>query len=473
VEFKRDIYQELLEWKTSANHHALEVRGARQIGKTFIVDKFCKDNFKNVYKLDLGNPETYNTLLVLFGEAFFNPSLGAISNAGTPLEMFQRIFPDFVDNVNNILFFDEIQDSAFLYNMIRPINRQLKCRLIVSGSFLGHTINKEFFQPTGDLHTIIMRSMSFPEVLSAMGWRDMYETASLYGDSEPKIYEQLNFALEFYLRFGGHPKVVEYALNKNMKFADAELEFIVERFCKESQTYNKAISDNVRMKDYLIGVATLMLMGSEKSKPFKRDLGTIVGETNRQSVNNALSWFWESGIIEPCHRFNDGKKHDITRDCRFYFTDPGIAQYISRRTGVHPSAISGHMHESFAYGCIRDMRIPSYECPHFSSFGAGELDFMFFIHSSGKTHGVGIEVKAGKSTGKTIQGMFNKKILSYMIYAKGDTKGGRAEKSFTIPLPLLGRFNIFDYVTNDIANDDADMLEKIQQAGFPSEQVVS
>lgn len=42
VELKRDIYKRLLEWKRENTHKVLELEGARQVGKTFILDKFCK-----------------------------------------------------------------------------------------------------------------------------------------------------------------------------------------------------------------------------------------------------------------------------------------------------------------------------------------------------------------------------------------------------------------------------------------------
>ena len=46
VELKRDIYKRLLEWKRENTHKVLELEGARQVGKTFILDKFAKENYK-------------------------------------------------------------------------------------------------------------------------------------------------------------------------------------------------------------------------------------------------------------------------------------------------------------------------------------------------------------------------------------------------------------------------------------------
>ena len=45
---KRNIYQQLMNWKNESSHSTLEVRGARQVGKTYIINKFADENFKHL-----------------------------------------------------------------------------------------------------------------------------------------------------------------------------------------------------------------------------------------------------------------------------------------------------------------------------------------------------------------------------------------------------------------------------------------
>lgn len=47
MELKRDIYRKLLAWKSKSNHKVLELEGARQVGKTYILDKFAKKEYKS------------------------------------------------------------------------------------------------------------------------------------------------------------------------------------------------------------------------------------------------------------------------------------------------------------------------------------------------------------------------------------------------------------------------------------------
>ena len=50
---ERKIYQKLMEWKKQNNKKCLMIRGARQVGKTYIIDKFCKANYSNYFMLIL------------------------------------------------------------------------------------------------------------------------------------------------------------------------------------------------------------------------------------------------------------------------------------------------------------------------------------------------------------------------------------------------------------------------------------
>ena len=48
MELKRDIYEKLLDWKKRDSHKVLELRGARQVGKTYILNKFAQENYKHI-----------------------------------------------------------------------------------------------------------------------------------------------------------------------------------------------------------------------------------------------------------------------------------------------------------------------------------------------------------------------------------------------------------------------------------------
>lgn len=81
--------------------------------------------------------------------------------------------------------------------------------------------------------------------------------------------------------------------------------------------------------------------------------------------------------------------------------------------------------------------------PKFATYKKGELDF--FVNSRVDFCNYGIEVKAGKSEGKTANRMLEDKKVDYVYFMKGDTYGSIAEeKKYTVPVYLMGRiaFNL-------------------------------
>ena len=50
---KRNVYQQLMDWKNESSNSTLEVRGARQVGKTYIINKFADENFKHKIYINL------------------------------------------------------------------------------------------------------------------------------------------------------------------------------------------------------------------------------------------------------------------------------------------------------------------------------------------------------------------------------------------------------------------------------------
>ena len=128
---KRKFYYQLQEWKKTKKAECLLVNGARQIGKTYIIEQFGKHNYESyIYLNFVKNPEQKN---------IFEGSL-------EPEEIFQRIslyVPDctFIDG-NTLLFIDEIQVSPKARTALKFLALDSRCDVIASGSLLGIHYNK-------------------------------------------------------------------------------------------------------------------------------------------------------------------------------------------------------------------------------------------------------------------------------------------------------------------------------------------
>lgn len=116
---------------------------------------------------------------------------------------FELYKPDFVDSDDLLVVIDEIQDSPIVYSKIRGGSREFNCHFIVIGSYLGKTKEKEYFLSAGDVESLAMISLTFPEFLDAFHMRDLYENIDLFGASSHKDYDELKKNLISTCTLGG------------------------------------------------------------------------------------------------------------------------------------------------------------------------------------------------------------------------------------------------------------------------------
>lgn len=445
---KREAYYKLLDWKKRPGHSTLEVSGARQVGKTYIVNRFADEQYKQ---------KIYINLLDLSGELFMEQyrELWQEMKSGkryqNPMfELVKRYQPDFEDSENTIVIIDEIQESADIYNRVREFTRTLKCDFIITGSYLGRILKPEFKYSSGDLDYLEICTLSFEEFLTALGRFGLYEEMSLCGGSEGTVYQELQKLYNDYCMIGGYPGVVlKYLEKAPVQDCQAELLKIIRLFTNESRRYFEDILDAAVYENLFAGVARIL---AKEKKGFDEDSfseelqGIVVKDYSsnitKASVNRAVDWLYSSGIIGFAGKLPECSVLDFKAKARCYFLDVGLAYYFLIKAGVPKAAVSGIINENFVYLDLR-RRIahPSeiaLETPAFATLGSGEIDFYVKALSSEKTYAV--EVKSRKNSGKTAAEALEKKKADYVLYAKGGTYGGKADNIITIPIYGISKF---------------------------------
>ncbi len=137
-------------------------------------------------------------------------------------ELIRRYQPDFIDSPETVVIIDEIQESAAIYNRIREFTRSLESDFIITGSYLGRILDKEFKYSAGDLDSIEIQTLNFEEFLMAMSRYSLYEELDLFGNSEPAVYEKLSELYRIYSIIGGYPAVVlQYLENQSVEDCQA------------------------------------------------------------------------------------------------------------------------------------------------------------------------------------------------------------------------------------------------------------
>lgn len=450
MELKRNIYQKLLEWKKLNTGRVLELKGARQVGKTYILKKFGKENFQKMIYINMAEKSGSNFLKCLEITEDWKPGEPHREN---PLQEALKLYDQtFTDDKETVVIIDEIQESAKVYNQIRTLAREFQAYVIVTGSYLGKTTESEFFLPAGDIDHMVMETLTFDEFLDVFGERELYETIDLYGKGNPEDYEKLMFYYDVYQKIGGYPAVVvSYAEEKALDKCFGIIKDLMDIFANESKRYFTDIVDVNLFQKLFNAIALLMIQEKQGVRDLTSELSKIAyqeesGRMTKKMVNHAISWLQESHIIGYASKAVDCDYKQIKDNSRYYFLDMGIAYYFLSRTGAPYETVKGLLAENFVYLALRRRIENTSEIagivPWFASYGKihGELDF--YVRSLLDYKNYGIEVKSTDAEAKTARKLLEDKKLDYLYLLKGETKGGIAEgKIYTVPLCLADRIH--------------------------------
>lgn len=453
MELKRNIYQKLIEWKRQDTGRVLELKGARQVGKTYILKKFAKENFRRTVYINMAEPSGEDFLKCFEKATDWNPGE---ARPEKPLHGALKMYDDkFSDDKETVVIIDEIQESAQIYNQIRTFAREFEAYIIVTGSYLGKTIQSEFFLPAGDMDHMTMETLSFDEFLDVFGERELYETIDLFGKGQESDYDKLMSYYEIYQQIGGYPAVVvSYAKDKKLDKCFMLIRELMDIFVNESKRYFKDIVDMNLFQKLFNAIALLMIQEKQGVRDLTSELSKIAyqeesGRMTKKMINHAISWLQESHIIGYASKAVDCDYMQIKDNSRYYFLDMGIAHYFLNRTGAPYETVRGLLAENFVYIILKRRLEKGSDmagiAPWFATYEKikGELDF--YVRSLADYKNYGIEVKSTDKEARTAKKLLEDRKLDYVYLLKGETKGGIAEdRIFTVPLCLAERIR-FDY----------------------------
>jgi predicted AAA+ superfamily ATPase len=447
---KRKVYNQLLEWKNDTVHSTLEVNGARQVGKTYIINKFADENFRH---------KIYINLFDLSGKQFMECYRKATDwTPGTkrpeqPLHDAFRLFDlDFTDSDDTVIIIDEIQESSEIYNRIREFTRQFQAHFIVTGSYLGRIYESDFRFSSGDVTKLNIYTLSYEEFLLAYDEELFHQYLNLKGTPEnTDVYDQLKAVYDIYCQIGGYPKVVEtYLKTKNIEKAQGVLVKIIDTFTNESIRYFNDILDTRVFTQIFLSICRILnreskglaegSLSEELQKLVTRDYSSNISKT---TCNRAISWLYFSGIIGFCAKITEMDILDFKAASRCYFMDLGLANYYLSLTGTDSRVLNGTLNENYVYINLKKRQdFPAeiaFETPAFATYKGGEIDF---VAQTLKTHvRYLIEVKSGKGTATTSTKALAGGKANKLLYLKGNTKGGVDGNVETLPIYLLEQYH--------------------------------
>ena len=224
--FYREITSQLQNWKVSSTRKPLILRGARQVGKTTIVNEFGK-SYENYLYLNL---EDVSKVRLLEREVPLDVIVESLFyDAGAP----QR-------QGDTLIFIDEIQNSSKTIAKLRYFYEQRNdLHVIAAGSLLENIVDVNASFPVGRVQYMAVRPCSFKEFVSALGHTDL-----LHALEEPGLstiyHERLMNLFNRYTVVGGMPEAVQrYATTRDLLSMDDVYETLLQTYRDDTEKYVK------------------------------------------------------------------------------------------------------------------------------------------------------------------------------------------------------------------------------------------
>lgn len=293
---ERKIYKELLKWKNTDMRKPLMIIGARQIGKTYIIRDFCKNEFKkNIYI----NLLEHSEIIKIFKRE--------INTADKFKRM--KIYLDIdIDIENTIIFFDEIQESEELISALKYFNEsEENFKIVCAGSLLGVKLKRLHTSfPVGKVKMLNMYPMDFEEFLMANGNKGLIEEISnCYSSNKSMdsvLHEKALNLYKLYLCVGGMPEAVKNLIDNDndiLKFDKSIIEDIISSYLNDMNKYVQNKFESIKIEKIYKSIPSQL---GNKSNKFQ--YGKISSNARKRDYETALDWLLSSTMVHKCPILN-------------------------------------------------------------------------------------------------------------------------------------------------------------------------
>lgn len=313
---ERKIYTDLLKWKQSSDRKPLILQGARQVGKTYIVNYFAGKEYANSvycnFEKDRGLHEFFLDL--------------SPRNILKKLSLYKRreIIPG-----STLIIFDEIQACPEAITSLKYFQEEAnEYHIIALGSLLGVSVNRGSFSfPVGKVQFMTLYPLDFEEYLMA---RDEGGLIGLirecFASDKPLDHAFHDRALDYYKEYlfvGGMPEAVEeFGKNRNPELVRVIQQTILESYHNDMGKYNKQ-TEIPKTRIVYKSISTQLAKENRKFQYKNVKQGGRASE-----FEGAIEWLCLSGIAGQLYRIEQImlplNAYRSLSDFKFYLNDVGL-----------------------------------------------------------------------------------------------------------------------------------------------------
>ena len=289
---KRKIYKQLLKWKRNVDRKPLMLLGARQVGKTWIMQHFGEKEYKNVAYINCDDEPRMKQLFELD------------YNIDRILITIQAITGVKITPADTLIIMDEIQEvPRGLHSLKYFCEKAPEYHVMVAGSLLGVTLGKGESFPVGKVDMLTMYPMDYEEYLDATGnegWIELLHSKDwgLIDIMKPKMTELLR---QYYF-VGGMPGVVsKFIENTDLQQVRTLQRDILEAYRRDISKHTSA-AESTRIREVLDSLPSQL---ARENKKFI--YGAVRKGSRAKDFELAIQWLVDAGIVYKVSRIKEPK----------------------------------------------------------------------------------------------------------------------------------------------------------------------
>lgn len=407
---KRKMYKYLINWKQRKDKSALIIKGARQVGKSYLVREFGRNEYESYIEINFLKNPLYKNIFRgdLSAEEIFKRLSAYIPNL--------KIIP-----FKTLLFLDEIQVCAEARTAVKFLVEDGSVDVISSGSLLGLSYleddDKNVTEPTslpvGYEEQITMYSLDFEEFLWAKGYND--DAIAYLKDfyiSNKEVPKELNDKyLELFREFmivGGMPEVVQTFIDTNNFQEASKIQG------KILADYQDDISKHAKGQEKIKVRQCYDSIPKQLAKEYKKFQYSVVekGKTSKK-YGGSIKWLCDSSLVNKCSNVNEAYipllAYEMDDQFKLYLNDTGLLLYLygpETKLAILNNTLKGNAKGGIYENIISELLLKRGYKLYYYKTQNSSMEIEFVIEKNGEV--IPIEVKAGNDSTPSLNSFINK-----------------------------------------------------------------
>lgn len=326
MHLKRNAISELIRWKDSAERKPMVLKGARQVGKTWLMKEFGQNYYDSFVYFNFDEEDELKSIF----ETNKNPH--------RIIELLSMICGEKIEPVKTLIIFDEIQECPEALNTLKYFKEKAnEYHVIAAGSLLGTLLAKPKTYPVGMVNLLDIYPLTFDEFLEATdsGLYAYYESIEKDQQIEEIFHNRLLEAYNYYLIIGGMPECVSSWIKYKdpAKVSQIQRE-LIEVYENDFSKHNGKVNSGRILMVFRSIVAQL-------AKPNEKFMYGAVREGGRaRDFEEAIEWLVSAGMLNRVYNVSK-MEHPLSAfdkldQFKLFVFDTGLLKHMA---GIDNAAI--------------------------------------------------------------------------------------------------------------------------------------